>query len=227
MSDLYSASQALRDPNLFTSSALTLLADRFGTEFIEWDPLTISMELNTEFGIEASQDLLDKIQAGCSLYTSNLFFLSLEAFNTICNSLNFGVSTGEMFLPADLDDVLWGVTEAAVILGPEDFKAETFSHNIASYVGALLEEAGIMRPPAGLAFAEYSEDPDLRSEDVFEGDESLRMAYWKNQEQEKEMLDKQNHAKLMALMIQLTRLPLINGSADPIRKTLNKMLRAS
>lgn len=218
------AADFLRDPQLFTTSAIVLLTDRFGPEFMDWDPVTVGMEIEAEYGIEPIAELQDRIQAGSSLYTTDLFFVSLETFSPVCNALNFGTATSQIMLPADLDDVLWGCTEALILLG-EIYEAAQFSHNIALYVGALLSQAGIVKPPKILAFAEYSDDMVLRSDAAFEGDETMRMSFWKDQEHEREMLEKWNQSKIVALMKQLEALPLRNGNTDFIRKTREKLKR--
>lgn len=212
----------LRDPRLFTTSAMALLIDRFGVEFMEWDPITVGLEIESEYGIEPTTELQDRIQAGCSLYTSNLFFVSLETFSTICNTLNFGSTTSQILLPADLDDVMWGCSEAMLILG-DIYDEKQFSHNVRLFTGALLKEAGFVKPPSILGFAEFTEDMVLRSDEAFAGDEHMRLSFWADQEHEKEMLETWNQGKIIALMQQLKGLPLKNGSPEFIQQTLDRL----
>jgi hypothetical protein len=216
------AAQWMADPQLYTTSALILCADAFGSEFIEWDPLTLNLEIKNKYGFEPSENLLDMVQAGTSLYTSDLFFKSLETFAPVCNALNFGTVTSELFLPPDLDDVLWGCTEAKIILG-ETYEEDGFSHNIARFVGALLDDQGNYSPPRILKFAEYPDERDALSHDAFIGDEVGYGAWQNAQEEEKDMLEKWNMRKIRALMVQMKQLPIKTGSTDFIDNVLKAL----
>jgi hypothetical protein len=209
----------LRDPGLFATSAMALLMDRWGSEFIEWEPPTVEMELRADFGIEPSAGLQDRIQAASALLTSNLFFLSLESFAVICQALNLGTTATDMFIPPDLDDVLWGVSEAYVLLG-DTAREEKFSHNIALYVGKLLDDAGIRKPPSILSFAEYPTEQASGSIEAAETDEVFFKSFWDAQEQERDALETENGIRLMLLFRQLASLPLKSGDASSIRERL-------
>lgn len=215
------AAEILQEPGTYATSALLILLDKFDMSIMEWDPVTLSMEIVANFGFEPSQGLLDRVNAASSLYTSNLFQLSLETFSAVCNSLNFGTVTSELFLPADLDDVLWGVTEAQVLMG-EETDSTPFSHNIARYVGTLLIDEGVRRPPSILDFAEYPEEE--RDELTgLEDDPDAFELYWQSQDEERNSLERINHAKLIALFQQIAELPLKRGSTEAIRQTLSTL----
>ena len=94
-----SQEQWLQDPGLFATSAIAILLDRWGTEFIEWDPVTVGAEIEREFGISPTSLLQDRIQAASSLLTSNLFFVNLETFMVTCDALNFGAPASELLVP--------------------------------------------------------------------------------------------------------------------------------
>jgi len=208
----------LEDPSLFATSAIVILTDRWGVEFMEWDPITVGLEIQNEFGVEPSSELQDKIQSACSLFTSNLFFVSIEAFNATCNALNFGDVASELFVPADLDDVLWGVTEARILLG-DDFEEDEFSHDVKRYIGLLMAKAGYKRPPSVLAFAEYDEEEDLNLTESFD-DEILHQVYWESQDQDKQRLEGDNNLQIMLLFRQISQIPVKHGSTQSIRETL-------
>jgi len=212
--------QWLQDPELFATSAMALLSDVWGTEFIEWDPTTLALQLKTDFGFEPSPALQDRIQAACSLFTSNLFFVSIETFNPICDTLNFGTTVSNLLVPADLDDVLWGISEARILLG-DDFQEDEFSHDVKRYIGLLLSQAGIRKPPKMLEFAEYdaAEAERYRSE---LDDELLSEVFWKTQEEDKVRLTRENNVRIMLLFRQLSLLPIRTGDTQFIRELMSR-----
>jgi hypothetical protein len=141
----------------YTTSILALLRDEWGEEFLQWDPATVEMEL-ASMGIQDPPEMLtDKIQAGSSLFTSNLFFVSFENFCATALVLGGNPFHSSTMSFPDLDDVMWAVTEARLLLG-ETYSEESFSQDIALFVGKLLADEGIYSPPQPLQFAEYPED---------------------------------------------------------------------
>lgn len=219
-----SASDWFDEPSLFATSAVLLCTDAFGTEFFSWDPTTLNLELTEGFGITPSEELLDKLSAASALFTSNLFFHSLEAFAAVCQSLNFGVVIAGQFIPPDLNDIVWGVTEASVLLG-DDFAEDTFSHNIATYAGRMLQDNGVPKPPAVLEFAEMDEAEISRTQEFFAGNdlELLRVHDEKVRENARGLEVDRGH-QLLAMFSQLTRLPLDHGSTTAIRERLDKAM---
>jgi hypothetical protein len=197
----------LQDPATFTTPLLTILTDKFTTDFLEWDPLTINIEIKENFGVEPSEELLNKIQAGSSLFTTNLFYLSPETFGIICNTLNRGPTSSELFIPADLEDVMWGVAEAKLLAG--DLGDNKFSHSIARYVGYLLQEEGIYKPPSILSFAEYDEQQEARLQDNFTAEDPLLYtAFWDKQASQRDELERVNKLKFDEFFKQLSGLPV-------------------
>jgi len=212
----------LVDPGLYATNALAILTDKFGTEFLEWDPATLEMEVSDTLGVQMTSTLSDRVQAASALFTSNIFWLSLESFAAICNALNMGVTTSEVFLPPDLDDVLWGITEANILVG-DDAAGEKFSHNVSRYVGTLLKEAGVTRPPQALLFAEYPEQDEINAQDSWEEDELLYRAYYDNQETSRAELESDNNVQIMLLFRQLQQLPLTAGSTEFIDAVFSRV----
>ena len=204
----------LQDPTTYATCIMAILTDTFGTAFIEWDPITVGAEIKRQFGIEPEQLLQDKIQAGSALITSNLFHLALEAFSAVCSALSFAPVVSETFLPPDLEDCLWGITEAQLLEG-KDFKETPFSHSVSRYVGFLLAEQGISQPPPALHFAEYPEgEVSLLNEEITEEDPVMFKAFWDRQQDMKTGLETENTDKLAELFRQLTELPLRYGSKE-------------
>ncbi len=150
--------------------------------------------------------MFDRLMSGIALLKSNAFFVDVQAFMDICNALNFGVVMSNTWIPADLDDVLWGVTEARMLLGDE-FNEDDFSHDVKRYVGVLLQEEGINKIPSVLSFAEIDENIEETFES-FEGDEVMEQAFWDTQQEEKAQIEQGNQEQLAEYMQQLYALPI-------------------
>jgi hypothetical protein len=142
----------------------------------------------------------------------------VNAFTAICNSLNRGVVMSDSWVPADLDDVLWGVTEALFLLG-DDYNVEDYSHNVKRYVGVLLQQKGIKKIPSVLSFAEIDEDA-VDVYDSYGGDEIMEQAFWDAQQEEKDNLESDNVALINQYMDQLRTLPIRSEWLDQLKNNI-------
>jgi hypothetical protein len=146
--------------------------DRFGTEALEWDPATISLEIEEEFGVDLPQSVLDKLMVAITILTTDRFYRSLPDFIVFCNVLSGDTYRPDMFDPADSTEIAWGITEGLLIAPPEENEEEPFSNEIRAYIGAILDAEGIINAPDILKIAlrranvsnaadEFSDDPDM------------------------------------------------------------------
>ena len=217
------AAEWLQDENTFTTCVLALLMDKYEAEFLTWDPITINLQITEDFGVQPTDILLDKINAGSCLFTSNLFQISLPVFLNVCNVLNLGVATSEMFLPADLDDVYWGITESKLLLGDED-EETPFSHDVGRYVGLLLAQEGLYEIPPLLSFAEIDEEQmGNLADNLTEQDPVMAKAFWTRQQDEKDQFEEVNQQKLNQLLLQLSDLPIKQLNKAWVDKNLAKL----
>jgi phosphohistidine swiveling domain-containing protein len=175
--------------------------------------------LKNTYGFEPQGVLTDRIQAGSVLFTSNLFQVSLETFNAVASAMNFGVVASEIFLPADLDDVLWAVTEAKILMGAE-FDTD-FSSNIRNYVGVLLAQAGIHNVPSVLSFANNT-DLESKVPEIL-NDPEIERVFWEGQQHDKDFLEAANNVRLKHMFEQLRVLPLKTGSTEFVEQILESI----
>ena len=104
-----------RSPETFASVLLAVYLDRFGTEALDWDPTTATLEIEQEFDVDLPQDSLDKLMVAVQILTTDRFYKSLPDFITFCNVLSGDDYRPDMWDPADAEEVAWGVTEAMII----------------------------------------------------------------------------------------------------------------
>jgi hypothetical protein len=206
--------EKFRDPSLFCSSVLILLIDNFGTEVLDWEPETIYMELEEVFKVKMNNLLADKINASCSLLSSDLYHKSLEAFTTINSAFSFKSVSAKEFNFSTLEDVMWGVSEARMLEGPELYDAAGFSHDISRYTAELLSVEGISKPPDILKFSEFN-PTELDQRDItLAGDGMAAEAYWRRQEEERAKLEEMATKNMQELIKEVQELPLKNGEAS-------------
>ena len=214
--------QTLNDKETFTTTILVILYNQYGAEFFNWDPSTIAIQIKEDFGNTPTNNCRNKIQAGSSLITTDLYFKSLETFSIVNNTLNFNVSSTNTFMPANLDDCMWGCTETSILLG-EDYSSDQYSHNVARYAGYLLDEEGIYKPPAVLKFAEYPDVAPGNDRSNLAEDPVLFTTFWKDQEDTSLYLEILIQKRLREMLVQIQQLPFKDIQTDFTKGLLEKI----
>lgn len=210
----------LAQERLFSTSILAVLYSEYGSEFIDWDPVSIELQIKDDFGIELPSKVSDRLHAGVSIISTNLFHIDVETFNTVCNVLSFNTFSTKQFIPAEVDECAWGCTEARLLEG--DLYKAGFSEDIQKYVGVLLKTEGIYRPPSVLNFAEYPEDIEESARNELIDDDVMFKAFWDRQEEKIQEIEKSISTKLSELLMQLKQLPVKKNNAF-IENALNKL----
>ncbi len=208
-----------KSPQTFASVLLTVFLDRFGVEGLQWDPATITLEVEEEFDVDLPQASLDKLLVAINIVTSDSFYRSLPDFVMFCNVLSGDTYRPDMFDPADSSEVAWGLTEGLLLSPPEDDQDGPFSDEIRAYIGAVLDQEGIINAPDVLKIAlrkanvsdaanEFSDDPDMFN------------AVYDVEAGKAAEVDDIIRAKVQMLLGQLQALQLRNGATGAVVKTL-------
>jgi hypothetical protein len=217
MSKYRNLQEAMADPDLYCTSVAAIMMDLFDAEWLEWEPETIEIELK-ELNVDLTSLTKDKLMCVSTLLGTNLFHTSFVTWNNLLQVLNFDVGHPELFVPAGLDDVIWGCTEARLLEGPEVFDQEGFSDDIRTYTGQILSSHGITKPPSVLEFAAFDENEIRQRDDALTGDEFIFKAYWDNQTQTISEMESMVIDKTKELFRQLTRLPLKTADSSFLQK---------
>jgi hypothetical protein len=217
MSQPLSKAEILNNPELFCTTALALVLEEFGSECLDWEADIFEMALRKDMRILPNNMMLDRILTGISILNSNMFFKDIYAFTAIANSLNRGVILSSEWIPADLDDILWAITEVSLLLG-DDYNPEEFSDDIKTYIGVLLQQEGIKKVPRILKFVPI--DPEIdRIYDNYDGDEIMEKTFWEMQQESIYALEDNNKRILNEYMNQLTTLPIKSEWLDSIKQS--------
>lgn len=205
--------EAFKNPELFATSAVAILMDRFGTEFINWEQETLEMEIRS---LCPNPDplLFDKVAAACTILSTDTAHFDALTFNNIVQILNFDDLISSSYIPASLEDILWGCAEMRLLEGPEEYDNQGFSPDIAAMVGNLLTFHGITTPPSVLEFADISEKDIMDRDDNLGADSLMFEAYWEEQRNNVDDMEEFVKKRTDKLLAQLIELPIKDASAE-------------
>lgn len=127
-------------------------------------PTTVRKELEDILRVKhISQDVMDQLMAATVIAHTNAFFDDLPTFIDVCNILSGTPVSPQVFDPADIYEIAWGLTEA-YILDPPDAEtkhAEQFDEEILAYIGYMAREAGLMSLPGILKIGQMPQDDSV------------------------------------------------------------------
>ncbi len=143
----------------FALSLVTAFLAVNGTEALEWEPDTLRLEIQDDFGVDPSQTVMDKLQAGITLMTTDHFYTYWEPFEEIVHVLNDYQADFTVMRPPTPEEMGWAVVEAYLI----DQESETgspmsglFTPEVKAYVAAILHKQGYYKSPETLQFIDMS-----------------------------------------------------------------------
>lgn len=200
-------------PDTFASTLLIACCDWFGPELLQWDSETIRMEVQDDFG-KVRGDCLERLFVAVLLVTTDDFYRRLPDFIRFCGVLN-GDTLSPDFDPADLDDVTWGITEAALLHPPDRDNLEPFSAEVLGYIGTLVDNAGLVEPPDVLRLgvrADAKKMSDYAAD--FADDPTMFGAIVDTEKSRSDEIDQSIRASLQRLVTQLQSLHLVHGDAS-------------
>ena len=204
----------LTDPETYATALLVLALDRYGMELLDWHPSTIKQEIEEDFNVRLPTQNLHKLLAAITILTTDRFERSLPSFIWICNVLTDDTLDPTVFDVATVEEMAWGITEALLISPPDN--DEYFHDEIRWYIGAMLNEEGVVNPPdiLRLAIRDDAEDP-LNS---FADDPVMYAALYQSQADKSGDLKQLIRDSLTELLKQLESLPLENGDTQELLK---------
>jgi hypothetical protein len=196
------------NPDAFVSILLILFVDQFDDDAITWSPETIRRELEERIG-DVPDDAFNKLMAGITLVTTDLFTTSLPHFITLTNiTADDDLRTEEAAI-ADPYECAAAIAEYGLLTGTEVYQEpESFSPEIRHYIGASLTEFGFGKTPSSLAMGvRPPADPSL-----FQDDPDFYAAVNELQSSQADSVDKTVEDRMSEILAQLRTLSLTVGS---------------
>jgi len=208
----------------YTTVLLLLVLDVYGPELLTWAPETIRLQLEEDFSLSLPKATLDKVMAGVTLLTTNYFFKDVTRFIELCNILAGDDFQPDEFDPADAGEILWGVTEAALIWPPERDETDDteFGPEVRGYIEEILHQEGLASPPDVLRLGLRSNVADTIRAD-YADDPEMFEALWQAQESRSGDLKQMVLDNLQELAFQLKLLALQNGSTEALLEQIEKL----
>ena len=127
---------------------------QFGLEYVNWDPIIIREETKYD------QEDLDKIQAICTLISTDHYYTYMESFFLISRILNLKPATFEVLYPLEAAHIVWSILEAKL----NDVDFGIFSEEVIAYIKTCFQFYGVPHIPEQLKKIfpkmKYRNDPD-------------------------------------------------------------------
>ena len=215
----------LSSPDTFATTLVTMFMDTYGREALQWDPETISLEINDDFQLKLPVENFDKLMIAIHLLTTDEFYQLLPEFISTCNILSGDTYDPRAWDPADSEEIAWGITEGMLLAPPEE-EAEPFTKEIRAYIGEIIDAEGIINPPDVLRIALRGGGDTLR--DVpgeFSDDPVMFESIYKFEQGKTDEIVKVLKENVQQLVNQLGSLPLENGDAKAALDRIIKSIR--
>lgn len=116
-----------------------MLISRYGEEALDWDPLTIRLEIQDDFRVAPSDEVMNKICAMQIVMSSSDFFERIDTFINVCNTLAEGDPFFEVFTPLESEEIAFALATVAM-----NRDMLPFNHTIRRYVKEVLKADGFV-----------------------------------------------------------------------------------
>lgn len=82
-----------------------MVLSKYGEEALDWDPVTIQMEIQDDFGTSPASEVMDKICAMQIVMGTGDFFGRVDAFRNIVNTIANGQPFFQTFTPLQAEEI--------------------------------------------------------------------------------------------------------------------------
>lgn len=82
-----------------------MVLSKYGEDALEWDPITIQMEIQDDFGVTPASECMDKICAMQIVMGTGDFFQRVDAFRNIVNTIANGQPFFQTFTPLQAEEI--------------------------------------------------------------------------------------------------------------------------
>ena len=138
----------LQSKQAFATPVILYLFSRVGPEVLEYEYETVE-ECLKRIEPKTLDQVVERVNAGLGLFTSDLFWVDPITFSVVCRTLNRHPFPASQ--EPSLGDITWGVTEASLLFdGATEDAGSSFSDNIQLFVRYLFKQNGVFSLPEAL-----------------------------------------------------------------------------
>lgn len=105
MSDSSAWQEMWQNPEADATVLNAMLISKYGEEALDWDPVTIQMEIQDDFGVSPASEVMDKICAMQVVMCTSGFFKRVDAFRNVVNSIACGQPFFQTFTPLQAEEI--------------------------------------------------------------------------------------------------------------------------
>lgn len=210
----------LKADTMYATTGVALVIAVLGADALSWEPEILRSSLEAKIGYSIPQSVSDRIQAGITLLTSDMFHNDVNTFMYLCSVLSFKPLFSDSFVPPSLSSCNWACTEAKLLEGPVLYQEEGFSEDIQRLVSLLLDQEGLQSAPEALQFATPGKQAAVPD---FALDEDFTQEYWETQNETVTKLNRQAIAGLKDLVFQLKALQLRSADSAELGKLVSRV----
>lgn len=207
-------SQILSNKEAFATPLLLYAYHLIGDDIFDLEPETIEQILK-QHDHKVLKRNLERINAALGLITTNLFWQDPVTFAVTCRT--FARVARVEAAPPDLDDVVWAITEARLIIGNPKEDPEPFSDSIKAYIEHLMKLDGVVTVEPTLDFIT---PPEISNE---YDDPDQATSIYANSEENVEELERTVSTKMIMLLKQIKDLNI--KLSEEASKDLEKLLK--
>jgi L-arabinose isomerase len=135
--------EILKDQTAPVTALLHVVAMDFGSEAFDWEPQILRHELDEKYEMSISDLQSDKIQAGITILTTNMYETDIRTFEVVNSLLNHTHQDFEDFEPLEAEELVSGLTEALTIL----MEPLEYSDSVRVYAGKVFHDYGFHQAP--------------------------------------------------------------------------------
>ena len=122
----------------------------FGEDIYSWEPETLEMEFEDEFGTQLSSVGANRLHALITALSTDAFFTDWVVFGSISTSLCSEDGEPDMSGQLSTAEIAWGTTEVLL----NDSEKPQWSPEVARFAGTIQAEDGLIKPISILSFAD-------------------------------------------------------------------------
>ena len=130
-------SEMWQNPEADATVLNAMLISKYGEEALDWDPVTISLEIRDDFHVQPADEVMNKICAMQVVMGSSAFFDRVDAFINVCNTLAEGDPFFEVFTPLEPEEIAFALSTVTM-----NRDMRPFSPTIRRYVSKVLKDEG-------------------------------------------------------------------------------------